>query len=517
MAIGISLSPFAYAGLTAEELQEALIDLSGETAQIALNAEEALALIELANEVGVPFPEGTIALTVTNMFQGTNPSSATFDSRTWLEYCVNYQDSSECGTTQILRPAFSSFPAFDNTPLFSFTDVDDPLRTLIDAEIRTVTDYSLIGTDFCHDAPRWNIKQSLLINGINIDIPRQLFGAIEFNETTHIMKNIGVKFTPQLIERLLDNAGVNLQTGDKIRWVVDGDYRYTVWKGHLVPFTDRQLAEQNDPDYRDYGNNCGVTGELAFDGYGSKALVRMDFVYVDALDQILRPTTVLPDTDGDGIPDQFDECSFSRETFNGIEDEDGCPDIDPDAKELPFDLQDADLDGIVNGDDNCTFLPENYNGIEDGDGCPDGQSVENIVVDTIGGELVIELTGNNPIEAPLITVEELIAQVEEINNTPTVTDEVEDALIDNLVEDDPVSNISETGGVVVTGNDPAPVQYCNNFVTDCNAEISRAIQIVEMTTGIPLPFPPTILNLVIVFAIISVVMVIIIKFVVNRR
>lgn len=34
-----------------------------------------------------------------------------------------------------------------------------------------------------------------------------------------------------------------------------------------------------------------------------------------------------PDSDGDGIPDHLDKCPYEKETINGFEDEDGCPDV----------------------------------------------------------------------------------------------------------------------------------------------------------------------------------------------
>lgn len=37
------------------------------------------------------------------------------------------------------------------------------------------------------------------------------------------------------------------------------------------------------------------------------------------------------DSDGDTIPDDVDQCPYEPETFNGFEDEDGCPDSDPNA------------------------------------------------------------------------------------------------------------------------------------------------------------------------------------------
>jgi len=71
------------------------------------------------------------------------------------------------------------------------------------------------------------------------------------------------------------------------------------------------------------------------------------------------------DADNDGIPDDFDFCPHTPETINGFEDDNGCPDKDPND---PFD---TDLDGINDNADLCKFQPETVNGIEDTDGCPD--------------------------------------------------------------------------------------------------------------------------------------------------
>ncbi len=66
------------------------------------------------------------------------------------------------------------------------------------------------------------------------------------------------------------------------------------------------------------------------------------------------------DRDGDGIADAFDQCPEQRETYNGFEDLDGCPD-DPDT----------DKDGIPDSRDACPLLPEDKDGYLDDDGCPD--------------------------------------------------------------------------------------------------------------------------------------------------
>ncbi len=72
------------------------------------------------------------------------------------------------------------------------------------------------------------------------------------------------------------------------------------------------------------------------------------------------PTTAT-DTDGDGIADTADSCPTSKETVNGYQDSDGCPDTVPDT----------DGDGIIDTQDLCPAEAETVNGYEDTDGCPD--------------------------------------------------------------------------------------------------------------------------------------------------
>lgn len=66
------------------------------------------------------------------------------------------------------------------------------------------------------------------------------------------------------------------------------------------------------------------------------------------------------DKDGDGILDPVDKCPLEPESYNGIEDTDGCPD---DA--------DTDADGIFDSVDQCILEPEDKDGYLDQDGCPD--------------------------------------------------------------------------------------------------------------------------------------------------
>ena len=65
------------------------------------------------------------------------------------------------------------------------------------------------------------------------------------------------------------------------------------------------------------------------------------------------------DSDGDGLLDPLDSCPDEAETFNEIEDEDGCPEPDQDG------------DGILDDQDSCPAEAETVNDYKDGDGCPE--------------------------------------------------------------------------------------------------------------------------------------------------
>ena len=103
---------------------------------------------------------------------------------------------------------------------------------------------------------------------------------------------------------------------------------------------------------------------------------------------------VVPDTDGDGLRDDIDDCKEQKEDKDDFEDWDGCPDADNDGDGVeddadncpnepedidewededgcPEEDDDHDRDGILTEEDECPRKAEDKDGFEDEDGCPD--------------------------------------------------------------------------------------------------------------------------------------------------
>jgi outer membrane protein OmpA-like peptidoglycan-associated protein len=78
-----------------------------------------------------------------------------------------------------------------------------------------------------------------------------------------------------------------------------------------------------------------------------------------------------PDRDGDGIPDDVDQCPGAPEDKDGFQDDDGCPDVD------------NDNDGITDALDQCPNEPEDRDGWKDDDGCPDPDNDGDGILDTV--------------------------------------------------------------------------------------------------------------------------------------
>ena len=135
------------------------------------------------------------------------------------------------------------------------------------------------------------------------------------------------------------------------------------------------------------------------------------------------------DNDKDGIVDTSDKCPNEAEDQDGFEDGDGCPEPDNDkdgiadaADRCPLQAgpvaesgcppADRDGDGIADEVDACPDKKETFNGKEDGDGCPDG--TETVVVTASAIEIrerVFFGLGNDAIEAKSFVLLNTVATV----------------------------------------------------------------------------------------------------------
>jgi outer membrane protein OmpA-like peptidoglycan-associated protein len=127
---------------------------------------------------------------------------------------------------------------------------------------------------------------------------------------------------------------------------------------------------------------------------------------VDRLDKCPEtpgpPPTGCPsnDQDGDGVPDAQDRCPDQA----GSKENDGCPDIDSDG------------DGIVDRVDKCPFDPEVFNGVADDDGCPDpGPALAELQTDRIVVLEPIQFDKKNKVEPRSHRVLGVVAKLLELH------------------------------------------------------------------------------------------------------
>lgn len=85
------------------------------------------------------------------------------------------------------------------------------------------------------------------------------------------------------------------------------------------------------------------------------------------------------DRDDDSLDDDVDQCPDDPEDFDGHEDEDGCPDRDNDGDGVLDAAEYKDRRWINNdravlpdgSERDCRDEPEDFDGVDDEDGCPD--------------------------------------------------------------------------------------------------------------------------------------------------
>lgn len=143
-------------------------------------------------------------------------------------------------------------------------------------------------------------------------------------------------------------AGVSYGVADAFRLGLEFDQRVSLAEAGTGATSPTELH-----GYGTYGDCSGFFATFG-GGAGLVAGVGAPAYRLMAALNWRGATCVAPDTDGDGITDDVDQCINRPEDMDGFEDEDGCPD-------------DNDKDGIPDDDDACPNDP----GPEEYDGCPD--------------------------------------------------------------------------------------------------------------------------------------------------
>ena len=154
------------------------------------------------------------------------------------------------------------------------------------------------------------------------------------------------------------------------------------------------------------------------------------------------------DNDGDNIADKLDKCPGEAEDKDGFKDEDGCPDPDNDgdgvldaadkcpnkfgvADEAGCPVKDTDKDGIPDKNDKCPNKPETFNGVKDEDGCPDGKQTVVITKNEIKIlQKVYFATGKAAIMSKSFKLLDTVAYV--LNQHPRITKVIVEGHTDDL-------------------------------------------------------------------------------------
>lgn len=196
---------------------------------------------------------------------------------------------------------------------------------------------------------RDDVVPSTTVNNINLSVTDELYAHVgaalnltdrlAFNATTSVATRGGDFLGQENINHLEVKGGIALDLGPALLFAAAG-------KGITNGF--------GTPDWR-------ALGGLRF---GPRKHVEEE--------PVVEPVATPLDSDGDGLMDDVDQCPNEPETFNEIDDEDGCPDA----------VGDSDGDGIDDRSDQCPEQPEDVDTFQDDDGCPDVDNDQDGIVDT---------------------------------------------------------------------------------------------------------------------------------------
>lgn len=143
--------------------------------------------------------------------------------------------------------------------------------------------------------------------------------------------------------------------------------------GRIVANISPEMAKECAPrEYALAQSNQEFAGLELQQGDTRRAREHLDAGLLNARVAFAMANECVPsDSDGDGIPDKEDACPEAAEDFDGVADEDGCPEG----------TGDTDGDGLSDQDDACMNDPEDTDGFEDEDGCPDPDNDADSIAD----------------------------------------------------------------------------------------------------------------------------------------
>lgn len=154
---------------------------------------------------GDKFKQGLFATDPVNKF-----------SESWIQWDIDYGngdiDTGRTGKSQ------------DIFPLTLVRSIEDQ-RIMQQANFVVYSDFSQIGNKLCIDTPRMTIVQTVTVNGIVVDIPKQTVAFNEIDER-NILKGTGVRITPQFFESQIMLKHGALKSGDEIKMILDANGRF---------------------------------------------------------------------------------------------------------------------------------------------------------------------------------------------------------------------------------------------------------------------------------------------------
>ncbi len=198
---------------------------------------------------------------------------------------------------------------------------------------------------------RYSIGGFVPMRGDDLQIGVELFGSLGFDE---VIKTEGT--TDQTENAFLRGQNSPLEWLAQGRWNMGKEKKWYIMAGGGTRLTPGYGA----PDIRLLGQ-IGSHVYLSDIGPDSEPKIRKPLERVS-----LEPDK---DTDGDGFPDDIDQCVTIKEDGKPPYPDDGCPDLD------------TDDDGILDKDDKCVTVPEDKDGIQDEDGCPEEDADKDGVLD----------------------------------------------------------------------------------------------------------------------------------------